>query len=139
LEEAVKEIKLEEIFENDELKTHNDILHTHAYTIKELKENHAKIEISAQRCQRVKESGYIYNGDLFSAASFAATAAINDSNFTLIGSNIDFLNPLKEEGEIILYADVEINGSVKKIVKVVGKLNDIEFLRGDFSLVKVDA
>ena len=56
----------------------------------------------------------------------------------LIGSNIDFLNPLKEEAEITISANIDINGSIKKIVQVVGKLNDIEFLRGNFSLVKID-
>jgi acyl-coenzyme A thioesterase PaaI-like protein len=139
LEEVLEESKIEEIFESNGLKTHNDILQSHAYIIKELSDNHAKIELSAQRCERVKESGDIYNGELFSAASFSAIAAVNDSSFVLIGSNIDFLNPIKEEGDIILHANIDIDGTIKKIVKVVGELNQIEFLRGEFSLVKMDS
>ena len=94
--------------------------------------------INADTCERVKESGLIYDGVLFSAATFAATAAINEKNMFLIGVNIDLLNPVKEHDDIIFDATVHNSSSGKKIVKVRAKINGIEFMHGDFILLKLD-
>ncbi len=138
MEEAVLDREIEEITEIQKLNTHTNILTNNAYKLLALSPNHATIMIESDKCERVKESALIYDGAIFSAATFAATAAVNEKNMFIIGVNIDFLNPIKENSDIIFDADVHITSSGKKIVTVVGKINDIEFMRGEFILLKLD-
>ena len=138
MEEAVLEHEEEEVVEIQKLNTHTNILKNNAYTILALSKNHATIKVAAQSCERVKESGQLYDGGILSAATFAATAAINEKNMFLIGVNVDFLNPIKEEEDIIFTADVHVTSSGKKMVQVEAKVHDIAFMRGDFMLLKLD-
>ncbi len=134
MEEEVEE----EIVEIKKLNTHTNIQTNNAYNILALTDNHATIMIHASACERVKESGLIYDGVIFSAATFAATAAVNIKNMFLIGVNIDFLNPLKDEDEIIFEANVHHTSSGKKVVDVVAKINGLVFMQGEFILLKLD-
>jgi len=139
MEEAVLEPEeIEEVLEIKKLNTHTNILKNNAYTMLALTDNYASIMINSSKCERVKESGLIYDGVIFSAATFAATAAVNEQNMFLIGVNIDFLNPIKEDADIIFDAQVHVSASGKKIVKVTGKINDISFMEGTFILLKLD-
>jgi len=138
MEDALLEEAQEEILEVKKLNTHTNILKNNAYKILELTDNHAIIMINSETCERVKESGLIYDGVIFSAATFAATAAINQKSMFLIGVDINFLNPIKENDDIIFEANVHNSSSGKKIVEVTAKVNEIEFMRGDFILLKLD-
>jgi len=138
MEEAVLEEEQEELLEIKKLNTHTNILKNNAYKILSLTDNYASILISAETCERVKESGLIYDGVIFSAAIFTATAAVNEKNMFLIGVNTDFLNPIKENEDIIFEANVNNTSSGKKVVTVRAQINDIEFMRGDFVLLKLD-
>ncbi len=138
MEEALLEEVEEEIVEIKKLNTHTNIQTNNAYNILALTDNHATIMIDATTCEKVKESGLIYDGVIFSAATFAATAAVNEKNMFLIGVNIDLLNPVKEEDNIIFEANVHHTSSGKKVVDVVAKVNDITFMQGEFILLKLD-
>jgi len=138
MEEAVLEREEEKVAEIGKLNTHTNILKNNAYQLLALSKNHATIKISSNTCEKVKESGVLYDGGLFSAATFAASAAVNEKNSFLIGANIDFLNPVKEEADIIFTADADVTSSGKKIVHVEGKIHDIVFMRGEFMLLKLD-
>ncbi len=139
MEEAVLDSKeIDEIIEKDELVTHSDIGHNHSYKIIKLKNNYAQIEVSTTKLERLHENRSIYTGSLFFAANFSAVAAINDKEFFLINSDIDFLNPIDEDGIITFYSEMYISTNAKKIVSVSGKLNDIEFFRGIFSFIKFE-
>ena len=138
MEEALLEEVEEEIVEIQKLNTHTNIQTNNAYNILALTDNHATIMIHASTCEKVKESGLIYDGAIFSAANFAAVAAVNEKNMFLIGVNIYFLSPLKEEEDIIFEANVHHTSSGKKVVNVVAKINDIAFMQGEFILLKLD-
>ena len=139
MEEAVLEEVEDEIVEVKGLNTHNDIQTNNAYTIVSLTNNHATIKIQASTCEKVKESGLIYDGAIFAAANFAAIASVNEKNMFLISVNIDFFNPLKEENEDITFeANVRHTSSGKKAVNVVAKVNEIAFMQGEFILLKLD-
>ncbi len=139
MQEALLEEVEEEIVEIKKLNTHTNIQTNNAYNILALTDNHATIMIHAATCEKVKESGLIYDGVIFSAATFAAIAAVNEKNMFLIGVNIDFLNPLKDEDfDIIFEANVHQTSSGKKVVTVVAKVNDIAFMQGEFILLKLD-
>jgi acyl-coenzyme A thioesterase PaaI-like protein len=130
--------RVDELVEKNELITHSDILHNHAYKLLTLKENYAKIEISTLRLERIDKGGFIYSGEIFNGASFCAVAAINRVDYTLISSNTDFLNPIKEDGIITFEADVVVSTNAKKIVRVKGDLEGIEFFEGEFHFIKMD-
>ena len=139
MQEAVLEEEHEAIVEVDKLNTHQSIMKNNAYKIIALQENYAKISLDISHCERVSENGLIYDGVVFSAATFVATAAINEKNMFLIGVDLDLLTPLKEEaGTIILEASSQQTSSGKKMVKVTGKINEVVFLEGSFSLLKLD-
>ncbi len=138
MEEAViDENSLDEILLNDKLNTHEDIQHSHNYHIRELKNLHSIVEVDTQRCQKIDSRGYIYSGDILSAASFGAIISVNDNEFILSSANIDLFNPIKDDGVLRFEANVEIDSSIKKIVNVSGSVNGIEFLKGSFSLLKI--
>jgi len=138
MEETVLEREEEEILQTLNLNTHENVLKNNAFTIKLLHPNHAIIMIDSARCERVNDTPQIYDGVLFSAATFAATAAVNEEKMFLIGVHIDFLNPVKEEGEILFEAKANVTSSGKKVVDVRGSINGIEFMQGDFMLLKLD-
>ena len=140
MEEAVlDEVEEQEVVEINKLNTHTNIKANNAYDILALSNNHATIMIQADTCEKVKESGLIYDGVIFSAAIFAAIAAVNEKNLFLIGVNLDFLNPLKgDEEEIHFEANARHTSSGKKVVDVVTKINNIVFMQGEFVLLKLD-
>jgi len=137
MEEAVLE-RSDELLDTIELNTHSNILKNNAYKIISLTQNKATIMIESDRCERVEESGLIYDGVIFSAATFAATVAVNERNMFLIGVNIDILNPPAGDEDMVFEAVSNTTSSGKKIVQVKGKINDIIFLEGDFMLLKLD-
>ncbi len=139
MEEAVLEEVEEEIVEIQKLNTHTNIKTNNGYKILALSDNHATIMIEANSCEKVKESSLIYDGAILSAATFSATAAINEKNMFLIGVHLDFFNPLKGDEEAITFqADARHTSSGKKVVDVVAKVNDIAFMQGEFILLKLD-
>jgi len=127
----------EAVLEKIELKSHESIIHHYGYEIQELKDDFAKITIDTGRFQKVKESGYIFSGELISGALLCATVVVNDPQYSLIKNETDLLQPLKEEGEIEFKSKLEIDGSIKKVVKCSASINDIEFLQAHFSFVKM--
>lgn len=137
MEEAVLE-REEEVQEIESLHTHTNIQKNNHYKILKLVPNHATILLEAAKCETVKESGMIYDGVLFSAAIFAAAAAVNEPNTFLIGISMDMLNPIKDSDDITFEATANSTSSGKKNVDVLGKINDIAFMQGSFILLKLD-
>ena len=139
MEEAVLESQeVDEIVDKENLTTHVDIAHNHSYKILKLKKGHAQVEVTTTKLERLHENRTIYTGSLYYAANFCAVAAINDKEFFLINSDIDYLNPIDEEGLLIYDAQIYIEKKKKKVVTVSAKINDIEFLTGTFSFVKLE-
>jgi len=136
LEEAVIERTNEDILQNFELKTHENILNNLAYEIKALGEDSSSIFINTQKYQK-DENGYIFSAELITGAILCSTISINQGDFTLIQSNIDLFEPIKEDGEILFNAKIETNGTIKKVVSCQGTINGIEFLRGNFIFIKM--
>jgi len=138
MEEAVLDEPEEIQVDHVPLNTHTNILTNNAYTIELLTKNHATISMHTDQCERVKESGLIYDGTILSAVNFAAQAAVNEEKAFLIGLHLDLLNPVKDDGKIHFEADAKVTSSGKKLVSVVGKINDITFLEGNIMLLLLD-
>lgn len=127
----------EAVLEKIELKSHESITHHYGYEIKELQEDFATITVDSERFQRVKESGYIFEGELINGALIASAISVNDHQFSLIKIQTDLLQPIKEEGEIVFHSQIEIDGGIKKVIKCYGSINEIKFLEAELSFVKM--
>jgi acyl-coenzyme A thioesterase PaaI-like protein len=127
-----------ELKEQISLTTHQSIQKNHSYEIIELSKNHAKIQLLATECEKVDDSKFIYSGAIFHAANFCAIAAINKIGFSLISSSIDFTAQINTEDTLILTANSVTNSSGKKHIELIGEVNTIQVLKGEFIAVKID-
>ena len=134
----------EEIFDNEiveddtinlKLNTHQKIKKYLSGEVEELKENYAKIRLSCTKEMAVDEMGLIHGGFTFSAADFAAMAAVNEPYVVLIGANTKFLAPAKVGDVIIFEAHAKFEDARKREIDVVGTINDIKVFKGTFDAV----
>ncbi len=137
MEEAVLDEDVESLEEQVELRTHSDVLHAHGYHILTHTQESITLKLLSQQLFHLKESGYIFSGEFLTAGAFCAHACVNDPEFTLIQVHHDFLNPIKEDGEILIKATLIIDGKIKKIVKIDASMNEITLFEGEWVLVKL--
>ena len=121
--------------ESINLKTHTKIKKYLSGNIVSLKENYAQVKLSCTREMAADEMGLIHGGFTFSAADFAAMAAVNDPYVVLIGAVSKFLAPVKV-GDIVMFeAYAKFEDARKREVDVVGSINDIKVFEGKFDAV----
>ncbi len=136
--ENSEETTLEDFSQDEDivsLKTHNKIKKYLSGEIETLKENYAKVRLSCTNEMSVDEMGLIHGGFTFSAADFAAMAAVNEPYVVLIGSNSKFLAPVKVGDIVIFEAHARFEDARKREVDVVGSINDIKVFEGTFTAV----
>ena len=129
---------VENLIINDEtinLKTHNKIKKYLSGDIVSLKENYAQVKLSCTKEMSVDDIGLIHGGFTFSAADFAAMAAVNDPYVVLIGASCKFLAPVKVGDIVIFEAYAKFEDARKREVDVVGNINDIKVFEGKFDTV----
>lgn len=132
--ESVDELEL-----THALKSHKNIHTNHNYRLLELAKDWAKISINPRKSETVDKESQLYDGSIFSAATFCAMAAVNQERTFLISANVDFLNTVdKTDEEMIFEATASSNISGKKQIEVVGKINDIAVFSGNFVAMKLD-
>ncbi len=117
------------------LKTHTKIKKYLSGEIDTLKENYAKVRLNCTNEMSVDEMGLVHGGFTFSAADFAAMAAVNEPYVVLIGSNNKFLAPVKVGDTVIFEAHARFEEARKREVDVVGSINDIKVFEGTFTAV----
>ncbi len=126
------------IIDDDEsinLKTHTKIKKYLSGDIVTLKENYAQVKLSCTKEMAVDEMGLIHGGFTFSAADFAAMAAVNEPYVVLIGAVSKFLAPVKVGDIIIFEAYAKFEDARKREIDVVGSINDIKVFEGRFDAV----
>ena len=126
------------IIDDDEsinLKTHTKIKKYLSGDIVTLKENYAQVKLSCTKEMAVDEMGLIHGGFTFSAADFAAMAAVNEPYVVLIGAVSKFLAPVKVGDIIIFEAYAKFEDARKREIDVVGSINDIKIFEGRFDAV----
>ena len=79
--------------------------------------------------------GLIHGGFIFGAADYAAMAAVNEKNVLLVGSDCQFLSPVKLHDEVLLVARVRHKEGRKRNVNVTGHVHDIKVFEGEFKTV----
>lgn len=112
------------------LNTHLKIDRTLCGEVIVLEEGYAKVELKTTDIMRADDEGLVHGGFCFSAADFAAMAAVNDPNVVLAKSESKFLAPVRV-GEIVVFEAevVETNGN-KRTVKVTGDVEQTHVYEG---------
>ena len=131
-------IKEEEAAQEYTLKTHTKINNQLVGYIQELKTGYAKTILKTTRDMIVDTNYLIHNGFIFTAAEYAAIAAVNEKNSITTKSNVNFYVPVKL-GEIITFeAQSKYEEARKREIKVIGTLNEIKIFEGIFQIIVLE-
>ena len=82
--------------------------------------------------------GLIHGGFIFSAADYAAMLAVNEKNVVLVGSECQFLSPVKFHDEVDFIAKVRHKDGRKRNVHVEAHVLNIKVFEGEFKTVITD-
>lgn len=122
----------------ERLHTHKRIKNTLSGNVIELEKGYAKVNLQTTPEMTIDELGLIHSGFIFSAADFAAAAAVNESNLVIIGSRTSFLAPAKINDLIEFEAKAKFEDSRKREITVTGKIKDIKIFEGTFHAVVLE-
>lgn len=122
----------------NELKTSPNIKLNLSGTVVALEANHAKTNFFATSEMIVDTEGLIHSGFVFSAASYAALASINETHSVLIGAKIHFYAPSRVNEMIEFDAHAHFGESKKREVRVIGKTKDVKVFEGTFQIVVLE-
>lgn len=117
------------------LKTHELINGAYSGDLDEIKEGYAKVTLITTEDMRVDTYGLVHGGFIFSAADFAAMAAVNDSKVVLVAANCEFLSPVRVGDEVVFTARVRHKDGRKREVQVIGKMLDIKVFKATMKTV----
>ncbi len=117
----------------------NQLINQHIVGIlDELTRDEAIVRLTCNEDMVVDEKGLIHSGFLFSSANYAATAAVNSPYSVLAVSKVNFLAPATLNDVIIFKAKAMQTESRKRVVEVIGYLQDVKIFEGEFSIVVLD-
>ena len=122
----------------NELKTSPNIKISLSGAVTQLEPNHAKTRFFATNDMVADGEGLIHSGFVFSAASYAAMAAVNETFSVVIGAKIHFFAPTKIGENVEFDARAQFNDSTKREVRVIGKTRDIKVFEGTFQVVVLE-
>ncbi|MEA2099267.1 MAG: hotdog domain-containing protein [Campylobacterota bacterium] len=135
--EEEEEIELDYINEDAPLilRTHEKINRHLAGEIITFKEGYVELRLTTSAEMVADDMGLIHGGYLFSAADFAAMAAVNERNVVLVASDCQFLSPVKFHDEVNFVARVRHTEGRKRNVYVTGHVLEIKVFEGEFKTV----
>lgn len=142
----------EELFEDDEdldiqeykgkddvmLKTHENINQDLCGEIEKLDNGFVKLKLVTTHDMIADSQNLIHGGFIFSAADYAAMAAVNEKNVVLVASDCQFLSPVKFGDIVNFIAKVRHKEGRKRNVHVTGHVLEIKVFEGEFKTVVTD-
>jgi len=117
------------------LKTHTRINQALSGEMLKLEVGYVEVRLTTSEEMLADDMGLIHGGFIFSAADFAAMAAVNEKNVVLVASDCQFLSPVKLYDEVNFVARVRHKEGRKRNVHVIGKVHDIKVFEGEFKTV----
>ena len=117
------------------LNTHESINQNLCGEILKLEAGYVEIELVTTEDMLADEMGLIHGGFIFSAADYAAMAAVNERNVVLVASECQFLSPVKLGDIVKIIAKVRHKEGRKRNVEVEGFAVDIKVFTGLFKTV----
>jgi len=103
--------------------------------LEKIDEGYAKTRFTASDEMIADRKGLVHTGFIFSAADFAAMAAVNEPYAVLAVAKANFLGPMEVGDEAIFEATVQQLTTRKRNVSVVGMLYDVKFFEAEFTAV----
>ena len=132
------ELELEEYMNEEEgvvLYTHNRINNDLNGEITLHEVGYVELRLTTTPEMIADDVGLIHGGFIFSAADFAAMAAVNERNVVLVASDCQFLSPVKFHDEVNVVARVRHKEGRKRNVHVEAFVHDIKVFEGEFKTV----
>ncbi len=132
------ELSIENEYDNEEkviLQTHEKINQNLSGEITLLKIGYVELLLKTTPEMLADEKGLIHGGFIFSAADYAAMAAVNEKNVVLVAGETQFLSPVKLYDEVKFIAKVRQKEGRKRNVHVEAFVYDIKVFEGEFKTV----
>ena len=117
------------------LKTHQKTNSNISGEITVLENGYVEVLLTTTPDMVVDDMGLIHGGFVFSAADYAAMAAVNEQNVVLVACNCQFLSPVKLRDEVRVTAKLRHKEGKKRNVHVEAYVLDIKVFEGDFNTV----
>ncbi len=117
----------------ERLQTHPAIDESLSGRVVELRSGYARVVLSPRHSMLADHRGLIHGGFLFSAADYAAMAAVNDPNVVLGGAEVRFLAPVRKGQVVTFEARIEGEKGKKRIVEVRGEVEGKRVFEGSFT------
>ncbi|MDB2562625.1 PaaI family thioesterase [Sulfurimonas sp.] len=135
-----EELELEESEEEDKvyLQTHQQVNTELNGEIIKLERGYVELRLTTTSEMIADDIGLIHGGFVFSAADYAAMAAVNERNVVLVASDCQFLSPVKFHDEVNIIARVRHKEGRKRNVHVTAFVLDIKVFEGEFKTVVTD-
>ena len=117
------------------VKTHELINSELNGEIIKLEQGYVEVRLTTSPEMVADDIGLIHGGFIFSAADYAAMLAVNEKNVVLVGSECQFLSPVKFHDEVNFVAKVRHKDGKKRNVHVEAHVLDIKVFEGEFKTV----
>ncbi|HEX5623096.1 MAG TPA: hotdog domain-containing protein [Sulfuricurvum sp.] len=121
--------------EQSSLLTHVKINNAYSGEVVKLDIGYAKVVLNTLDIMKADELGLVHGGFIFSAADFAAMAAVNEPNVVLASCNCLFLSPVRVGDQVVFEAEEHQKEGRKRTVHVKGSVYDIKVFEGEFKTV----
>ena len=136
-----EELELDDYRDEEEqvvVKTHEKINSELTGEIIKLEQGYVEVRLTTTPDMLADDIGLIHGGFIFSAADYAAMLAVNEKNVVLVGSECQFLSPVKFHDEVNFVAKVRHKDGRKRNIHVEAHVLDIKVFEGEFKTVVTD-
>lgn len=120
------------------LNTHKKIDTAYSGHVVELQNGYARVSLETIETMRADEAGLVHGGFIFSAADFAAMAAVNEPNVVLASCTSLFLAPVRVGDMVVFEATDHQKEGRKRMVSVNGYVGETKVFEGEFKTVVTD-
>ena len=117
------------------VKTHERINQNLCGNIVKIELGYVELRLTTTVDMLADDVGLIHGGFIFGAADYGAMLAVNEKNVVLVGSDCQFLSPVKLHDEVNVVARVRHKEGRKRNVHVEGFVLDIKVFEGEFKTV----
>lgn len=136
-EEQEKELSIQQYIDKNEvdIRTHQKINHELCGEIQTLENGYVELKLVTTHEMIADDQGLIHGGFIFSAADYAAMLAVNEKNVVLVGSDCQFLSPVKFGDIVTFVAKVRHKEGRKRNVHVTGHVLNIKVFDAELKTV----
>lgn len=121
--------------QHDALMTHVKVSNSFSGEVTKLSLGYAQVTLETIEVMRADDLGLVHGGFIFSAADYAAMAAVNEPNVVLASCNCLFLSPVRVGDKVVFEAQEHQKEGRKRTVTVKGYVHEIKVFEGDFKTV----